>query len=63
MKLPRDVSGAQLGRALARLGYTLVRQKGSHMRYSTNEGGTHHITIPDHSSIKTGTLHGIPIII
>jgi predicted RNA binding protein YcfA (HicA-like mRNA interferase family) len=59
MRLPRNVSGADLGRALARLGYGLVRQKGSHMRYSTQRGGTHHITIPDHRPVKTGTLHGI----
>jgi predicted RNA binding protein YcfA (HicA-like mRNA interferase family) len=59
MRLPRDVSGAQLGRALGKLGYVLARQKGSHLRYTTQHGGTHHITIPDHRPIKTGTLHGI----
>jgi len=47
MRLPRDVSGADLGRALGRLGYVLVRQKGSHFRYTTSRGGTHHVTIPD----------------
>lgn len=59
MRLPRNVSGADLGRALARLGYVLVRQKGSHMRYTTSQGGTHHVTIPDHRPVKTGTLSGI----
>lgn len=59
MKLPRDGSGARLGRALARLGYGLVRQRGSHLRYTTQQGVTHHVTIPDHSPLKTGTLHGI----
>ena len=59
MRLPRSVSGGQLGRAMARLGYGLVRQKGSHMRYTTSQRGTHHVTIPDHRPIKTGTLHGI----
>ena len=53
------MSGGQLGRAMARLGYGLVRQKGSHMRYTTSQRGTHHVTIPDHRPIKTGTLHGI----
>ncbi len=59
MKLPRDVSGGQLGRAFGKLGYILARQKGSHLRYTTQQGGTHHVTIPDHRTVKTGTLHGI----
>ena len=59
MKLPRDVSGRQLGRALAKLGYTFTRPKGSHRRYTTQQRGQHHITIPDHNQLKTGTLHGI----
>ena len=32
MKLPRDVSSAQVVRALTGLGYTVVRQTGSHIR-------------------------------
>jgi predicted RNA binding protein YcfA (HicA-like mRNA interferase family) len=59
MKLPRDVSGARLGRKLATLGYQLVRQKGSHLRYTTHLRGTNHITIPDHNPLKSGTLYGI----
>jgi predicted RNA binding protein YcfA (HicA-like mRNA interferase family) len=59
MRLPRDVSGGQLGRALGKLGYTLARQKGSHLRYTTPQRGTHHVTIPDHRPLKMGTLHGI----
>jgi predicted RNA binding protein YcfA (HicA-like mRNA interferase family) len=59
VRLPRDVSGGQLGRALGKLGYVLARQKGSHFRYTTQQGGTHHVTIPDHRPVKTGTLHGI----
>ena len=59
MRLPRDVSGGQLGRALGKRGYILARQKGSHLRYTTQLGGTHHLTIPDHRPVKMGTLHGI----
>ncbi|MCI0537810.1 MAG: type II toxin-antitoxin system HicA family toxin [Verrucomicrobiales bacterium] len=59
MKLPRDVSGRQLGRALGKLGYNFTRPKGSHMRYTTPRRGQHHVTIPDHSPLKAGTLHGI----
>ena len=59
MKLPRDIPGGQLGRALSKLGYVPTRQKGSHVRYATQQNGTHQMTIPNHSPIKTGTLHGI----
>ena len=31
MKLPSDVSGQQLVKALERIGFVLIRQKGSHM--------------------------------
>jgi predicted RNA binding protein YcfA (HicA-like mRNA interferase family) len=44
MRLPRDVSGAQLGRALGKLGYVLARQKGSHLRYTTQHA--EHTTSP-----------------
>ena len=59
MKLPRDISGAELVRALRSLGYTTTRQTGSHIRLSTGQGGHHHETIPNHSPIKVGTLNAI----
>ena len=59
MKLPRDVSGVHLGKALRKLGYELSRQRGSHMRYTTQRDGEHHIVIPDHNPMKLGTFHGI----
>lgn len=60
MKIPRDVSGAELGRSLSRFGYHVTRQSGSHMRLtSTFRGPEHHITIPAHASIKIGTLSQI----
>lgn len=59
MKLPRDVSARQLGRALGKLGYQCTRQKGSHLRYTTEQGGQHHVTIPDYTAIRVGTLHAI----
>jgi predicted RNA binding protein YcfA (HicA-like mRNA interferase family) len=37
VKLPRDVSGSDLVKALAKLGYTVTRQTGSHMRLTTTE--------------------------
>ena len=59
MKLPRDISGADLAKALSVLGYRATRQTGSHLRMSTEEGGKHHVTIPNHDPIKVGTLAGI----
>jgi predicted RNA binding protein YcfA (HicA-like mRNA interferase family) len=59
MKLPRDISGAELVRALRRIGYETVRQSGSHIRLATTRGGEHHVTVPNHNAIKIGTLSGI----
>ena len=59
MRLPRDLTGQQLVAALAKLGYRVTRQSGSHIRLTTDEKGTHHLTIPDHRPIKVGTLSAI----
>lgn len=59
MKVPRDVSGERLARLLARYGYRVTRQTGSHLRLTTTLGGEHHITIPLHNPLKVGTLNGI----
>ena len=52
MKLPRDVSGDALVTALRRIGYVKVRQRGSHVRVTTQEGGEHHEVIPLHDPIR-----------
>jgi predicted RNA binding protein YcfA (HicA-like mRNA interferase family) len=59
MKIPRDLSGEQLVRLLRKLDYQIVRQKGSHIRLTTDEPNQHHLTIPNHDPIKVGTLGGI----
>jgi predicted RNA binding protein YcfA (HicA-like mRNA interferase family) len=59
MRLPRDLSGIDLARALKKLGYKTTRQTGSHMRLTTQQKGEHHITIPDHDPIRVGTLANI----
>ncbi len=59
MKLPRDLGGEELARALAQLGYQITRQTGSHLRLTTIMGGEHHVTIPKHKPLKVGTLNGI----
>jgi predicted RNA binding protein YcfA (HicA-like mRNA interferase family) len=59
MRLPRDIDGAQLTRALSVLGYQITRQKGSHIRVTTQRDGENHEVIPAHQPIKTGTLASI----
>jgi len=59
MKLPRDIGGLDLAKALKRYGYEITRQTGSHLRLTTHQGGEHHITIPSHDSLRIGTLNGI----
>lgn len=59
MKLPRDLSGHDLGRLLRALGYEPTRQTGSHLRLTTAEHGEHHITIPQHRTLAVGTMDAI----
>lgn len=59
MKLPRDVSGQDLGHRLRPYGYEVTRQVGSHMRLTTHERGEHHVTIPAHDHLRVGTLEYI----
>ena len=59
MRLPRDVRGTDLQRALQRFGYRPTRQRGSHVRVTTQVNGEHHEVIPLHSPIKVKTLSGI----
>lgn len=59
MKLPRDLSGPELVKALRVLGYVVDRQKGSHVRVTTQQGGEHQEVVPNHHPIKVGTLSGI----
>jgi predicted RNA binding protein YcfA (HicA-like mRNA interferase family) len=56
MRLPRDVSGRDLARRLAKYGYTTTRQTGSHIRLTTIAPSEHPITIPDHDALRVGTL-------
>lgn len=56
MKLPRDVSGPEAVKALRRLGFTVTRQDGSHIRLS--KGGLH-VTVPNHRALLPKTLQSI----
>jgi predicted RNA binding protein YcfA (HicA-like mRNA interferase family) len=59
MKIPRDLSGNDLLKLLKRYGYEPSRQTGSHIRLTTQQLGEHHITMPNHSPLKIGTLSSI----
>jgi len=60
-KIPRDISGKELVKKLGKLGYKEIRRTSSHIRLSANISNKliYHITIPDHSPIKIGTLNNI----
>lgn len=59
MKLPRNVSGDQLVAGLRRVGYEKTRQKGDHVRMTTQRNGEHHVTVPLHNPVKVGTFASI----
>jgi predicted RNA binding protein YcfA (HicA-like mRNA interferase family) len=51
VKLPRDVSGGDAVRALRRLGFTVTRQDGSHIRLTK--------TVPNHRFLVPKTVQSI----
>ncbi|MBI4283518.1 MAG: type II toxin-antitoxin system HicA family toxin [Chloroflexi bacterium] len=57
MKLPRDISGDDLIKRLGTLGFSVIRQTGSHARLAIGE--EYRITVPRHKSLRVGTLNGI----
>ena len=57
MKLPRNVSGATLQASLRRLGYDTVRQRGSHVRITTQVNGEHHEVIQLHTPGEDAVEH------
>jgi predicted RNA binding protein YcfA (HicA-like mRNA interferase family) len=59
MRLPRNLSGEELITALCRLGYQRTRQRGSHVRLTTQQNGRHDVTVPLHESLRVGTLASI----
>jgi len=59
MRLPRDLTGAQLIRALGKLGYMPTRQTGSHVRLTCESPAQHHVTVPLHDPLRIGTLAAI----
>lgn len=59
-KIPRDLSAADIIKLLnKKYGYAKTRQSGSHTRLTTYSNGEHHITIPNHTPVKLGTLSSV----
>lgn len=59
MKTPRDLNGSELVKKLARFGYSIRHQTGSHIILRTDENGEHTLAIPNHKPLKVGTLDSI----
>ncbi|UCE39310.1 MAG: type II toxin-antitoxin system HicA family toxin [Thermoplasmata archaeon] len=58
-RLPR-ISGEAVVKVLTKLGYKVVRQKGSHLRLKDPDNPSHKpVTVPLHKSIKPGLLRKI----
>ena len=56
MKIPRDVNGVEVVRALKRLGFVSVRQTGSPL-IMRRDNLT--VVVPQHKPLKPGTLKGV----
>ena len=56
-KLPR-VSGRECVKALAKVGFTVRRQEGSHMILRRDDPFTQ-VVVPDHRELDRGTLRAI----
>ena len=60
MKTPRDLSGRELARALCkRWDYREVAQHGSHIILQTEIPAHQRLPVPDHKSLRVGTLNAI----
>jgi len=53
MKSPRSLSAKELIKLLKVYGYESVSQKGSHIKVTTQNGGQHHLAIPNHDPLKS----------
>jgi len=60
MKIPRDLSGQALVKALCReWGYKQVHQVGSHVILETEIPSHHRLAVPDHRNLRLSTLNAI----
>jgi predicted RNA binding protein YcfA (HicA-like mRNA interferase family) len=60
MKIPRDLSGTALVKALCgNWGYRRVHQVGSHIILETNIPSHQRMAVPEHDFLRIGTLNAI----
>ena len=60
MKIPHDLSGAQLVKVLCRdWGYRVVHQAGSHIILQTEAPSPQRLSVPNHHPVRVGTLNSI----
>ncbi len=60
MKIPRDLSGAQLVKVLCRDGGDReINQEGSHIILQTETPSHQRLSVPNHNPLRVGTLNGI----
>ncbi len=60
MKLPRDLSGRELIRVLCRdWDYKVIHQESSHVTLQTETPALHRIVVPQHRTLRVGTLAAI----
>jgi len=52
------ISGRRAARAFERLGWTLLRQRGSHMVFGKSDVAAN-LAIPDHKELARGTLRAL----
>ena len=60
MRLPRNLPGADLAATLCRSwNHAVVHQRGSHIILETSDSTHHRISVPNHTTLRIGTLNGI----
>lgn len=57
-KLPTDLSGGDLVKALQRIGFVVQRQRGSHI-VLRRDSPFARVTVPNHKVLRVGTLRTI----
>ena len=57
-KIPTDLSGRALIRALERIGFVVKRQRGSHI-ILRRDNPPARVVVPDHKNLRVGTLRTI----
>jgi predicted RNA binding protein YcfA (HicA-like mRNA interferase family) len=57
IRLPQ-ISGRDCGKILEKFGFSLIRQKGSHMVFRRHEPFAQ-VVVPDHKELDRGTLRAI----